>query len=87
MRIDFSQVGDGPFRHYAGSWAIESEGGVCRVDYTLAVSRGDMAPRFLERKLFKDNSRGLLHELSAEVGRRAAQAPLATASKPSAGGL
>ncbi|HTB34232.1 MAG TPA: SRPBCC family protein [bacterium] len=87
VRIDFSQVGDGPFRHYAGSWAIESEGGVCRVDYTLAVSRGDMAPRFLERKLFKDNSRGLLHELSAEVGRRAAQAPLATASKPSAGGL
>ncbi len=66
-RIDFSQVGPGPFRHYQGSWAMESEGGVCRVDYTLAVSRGDMAPRFLERKLFHDNSRGLLHELSAEV--------------------
>ncbi|HXC65719.1 MAG TPA: SRPBCC family protein, partial [bacterium] len=86
-RIDFSQVGPGPFRHYEGSWAIESEGGVCRVDYTLAVSRGDMAPRFLERKLFRDNSRGLLRELSAEVGRRAVQAPLATANKPSAGGL
>jgi hypothetical protein len=86
-RIDFSQSGPGPFRHYEGSWAIESEGGVCRVDYTLAVSRGDMAPRFLERKLFRDNSRGLLHELSAEVARRAAHAPLATANKPSAGGL
>jgi hypothetical protein len=86
-RIDFSQVGSGPFRHYEGSWSIESQGGVCRVDYTLAVSRGDMAPRFLERKLFRDNSRGLLRELSAEVGRRAVQAPLATANKPSAGGL
>jgi carbon monoxide dehydrogenase subunit G len=86
-RIDFRQSGNGPFRHYEGSWAIESEGGVCRVDYTLAVSRGDMAPRFLERKLFRDNSRGLLKELNAEVSRRAAQAPVATANKPSAGGL
>jgi hypothetical protein len=86
-RIDFSQSGDGPFRHYEGAWTIESDGSVCRVDYTLAVSRGDMAPRFLERKLFRDNSRGLLRELSAEVERRANQTPLAQVTKPSAGGL
>lgn len=88
-RIDFneSQGRPRPFRHYQGSWQLEPAGAGCRVDYTLAVSRGDMAPLFLERKLFRDNSRGLLHELRAEVSRRAGQAPSSAPAVPVGNGL
>lgn len=70
-RIDFSQDGDGPFRVYAGSWQVESVDGGSRVDYTLAATRGDLAPVFVERRLFRENSIKLLRELQAEVARRA----------------
>ena len=86
-RIEFTQHGDKPFRHYQGAWQIEPLDPGCRVDYTLTVSRGDMAPIFLERRLFRDNSRGLMGELRAEVIRRASQAPVAVATKPQGGGF
>lgn len=86
-RIEFTQHGDKPFRHYQGAWQIEPLNQGCRVDYTLTVSRGDMAPVFLEQRLFRDNSRGLMGELRAEVIRRAAQAPVAVATKPQGGGF
>jgi hypothetical protein len=41
------------------------------VDYRLEVRRGDAAPRFVERKLFRTNSMDLMLDLSREVGRRA----------------
>jgi ribosome-associated toxin RatA of RatAB toxin-antitoxin module len=69
-RIDFVAEG-GPFRHYEGSWQIDRTPTGCRVDYTLDVSRGDMAPEFMERKLFQDNSKDLMTQLSREVERRA----------------
>jgi len=86
-RIDFVQAEDKPFRHYQGAWQIEPLAKGCRVDYTLTVSRGDMAPMFLERKLFRDNSRDLMRELRAEVDRRAMQSPVAVATRPQGGGL
>lgn len=76
-RIDFTQLGDKPFRHYEGSWQVEPTVAGTRVDYTLSVSRGDTAPVFIERKLFRENSQKLLSELKAEVGRRAALASAA----------
>ena len=72
-RIDFRSVDTKPFRHYDGSWQIERTPTGCRIDYTLNVSRGDMAPRFLEKKLFQENSTSLMRELKAEVGKRAVQ--------------
>lgn len=70
-RIGFSQR-QGPFRHYQGSWLVEPVPGGTRVDYTLVASRGDMAPVFVERRLFRESARVLLAELQAEVARRAA---------------
>jgi ribosome-associated toxin RatA of RatAB toxin-antitoxin module len=70
-RIDFASADNAPFRHYEGSWEIDRTPQGCRVDYTLDVSRGDMAPQFMERQLFQDNSMALMKELSAEVERRA----------------
>lgn len=69
-RIDFVQAGNKPFRHYVGSWMLEKTETGTRVDYTLSVSRGDMAPIFIERKLFHENSTALMVELKAEVQRR-----------------
>jgi ribosome-associated toxin RatA of RatAB toxin-antitoxin module len=83
-RIDFTQAEDKPFRHYQGAWQIEPVANGCRVDYTLTVSRGDMAPLFLERRLFRENSLDLMRELKAAVQRRASQAPLAVATRPEA---
>lgn len=82
-RIDFSSAEGGPFRHYEGSWQIDRTPTGCRVDYTLDVSRGDMAPEFMERKLFQDNSRDLMSQLSKEVERRAGS-PTLLGSAPSA---
>lgn len=79
-RIDFSQGEDKPFRHYAGSWVLEPTPSGTRVDYTLSVSRGDMAPVFIERKLFRENSRLLMAELKKEVERRASTSVPITAS-------
>lgn len=73
-RIDFTQLGAQPFRHYEGSWVLEATPSGVRVDYTLAVSRGDMAPVFIERKLFRENSTELMVELKKEVERRASVA-------------
>jgi carbon monoxide dehydrogenase subunit G len=77
-RIAFQQLGSGPFRHYEGSWSLEplDDGSGTRVDYTLSVSRGDLAPVGLERRLFRDNARSLLEELDAEVSRRAQTLPV-----------
>jgi ribosome-associated toxin RatA of RatAB toxin-antitoxin module len=72
-RIEFSQGEAKPFRHYQGSWVLEPLPDGTRVDYTLTVSRGDMAPVFIERKLFRDNARLLMEELQREVAVRAAQ--------------
>lgn len=83
-RIDFSQDGDGPFRAYAGAWQVEAVDGGSRVDYTLSASRGDMAPVFVERRLFRENSQKLLDELSAEVSRRVGRGPLAVTTTPTA---
>jgi len=68
--IDFSLYGKGPFRSYRGSWTITDLAAGCRVDYRLKVSRGDLAPRFLERNLFSKNAADLLKALKAEVERR-----------------
>jgi ribosome-associated toxin RatA of RatAB toxin-antitoxin module len=84
-RLDFSQNEGGPFRRYAGSWQVESIPGGSRVDYTLVVSRGDLAPIFVERKLFHENSRRLLAELQSAVERRAAAVP--NCASPAASGL
>ena len=84
-RIDFTQAEEKPFRHYQGAWQIEPLATGCRVDYTLTVSRGDMAPMFLERRLFHDNSRDLMVELKAEVQRRATQTPVAVATRLESG--
>jgi ribosome-associated toxin RatA of RatAB toxin-antitoxin module len=70
-RIEFSQMNNQPFRHYDGYWLIEPQSQSCRVGYNLTVSRGDMAPMFLERKLFRDGALNMLQELQAEVIRRA----------------
>lgn len=67
----FSEVAGGPFRSYQGSWSIAPTPAGARVDYTLNVSRGDLAPRFLERNLFEKNATDLLRDLSREVDRRA----------------
>ncbi len=72
LRIEFQQAEKKPFRHYQGSWLVEPMPGGTRVDYTLTVSRGDMAPVFVERKLFRENAKLLLVELKKEVARRAA---------------
>jgi ribosome-associated toxin RatA of RatAB toxin-antitoxin module len=76
-RIAFQQLG-GPFRHYEGAWSLEplDDTGGTRVDYTLSVSRGDLAPVGLERRLFRDNARSLLEELDTEVSRRAQTQPM-----------
>lgn len=74
-RIEFSQGEKKPFRHYQGSWVLEALPTGTRVDYTLSVSRGDMAPVFVERKLFRENARLLLAELQKEVARRAVKVP------------
>lgn len=79
--MEFSEVGPGPFRSYQGSWRIAPSPQGSKVDYSLNVSRGDMAPRFLERSLFQDNAADLLRDLSREVQRRAG---LARAVAPSA---
>ena len=60
-----------PFKVYRGSWNLDEEGGQVIVTYRLDVSQGDMAPRFIERGLFKDNAASLMQELKAEIGRRA----------------
>jgi ribosome-associated toxin RatA of RatAB toxin-antitoxin module len=86
-RIDFTEAADKPFRHYEGAWQVEPLARGSRVDYTLTVSRGDMAPLFLERKLFRENSKDLLRELQAEVGRRAAKTPVAVATRAEGAGL
>lgn len=69
-RIAFANVEARPFRRYEGSWAVEARGAGSRVDYTLSVSRGNLAPLFLERKLFRENSKRLLEEFCQEVLRR-----------------
>lgn len=74
-RIEFSQGEKKPFRHYQGSWVLEALPTGTRVDYTLSVSRGDMAPVFVERKLFRENARLLMAELKKEVARRAQIVP------------
>jgi len=81
-RIQFETTTGKPFRHYQGAWQIEPTAEGCRVDYTLTVSRGDMAPGFLERKLFKENSRSLLQELRAEVVKRAGAATALATTTP-----
>lgn len=87
-RIQFETTIAKPFRHYQGAWQIEPTADGCRVDYTLTVSRGDMAPSFIERKLFRENSRSLLQELRSEVSKRAGQATvLVTATPPPPRGL
>jgi ribosome-associated toxin RatA of RatAB toxin-antitoxin module len=68
----FAQAADKPFKTYNGSWALEDRGNTVTVAYRLNVSSGDMAPPFLERKLFRDNALSLLKELKAEIARRAA---------------
>jgi carbon monoxide dehydrogenase subunit G len=70
-RIAFRQDGAKPFRRYEGAWSLEAVGPGTRVDYTLSVSRGDLAPAFVERRLFRENSARLLEELQFEVERRA----------------
>jgi hypothetical protein len=72
--IEFTNVDQSPFRIYQGAWRITPTPAGCGVDYTLRVSRGDLAPRFLEPGLFKENSEGLLRDLSRELTRRAADA-------------
>ncbi len=69
--LSFSQASDKPFRVYQGSWTLVDQGGTVSVTYQLNVSSGDMAPAFLERKLFRDNAQSLLSELQAEISRRA----------------
>lgn len=73
LRIEFQQAEKKPFRHYQGSWLVEPTPEGTRVDYTLTVSRGDMAPVFVERKLFRENAKLLMVELKKEVARRAAE--------------
>jgi carbon monoxide dehydrogenase subunit G len=70
--LTFAQAADKPFKTYNGSWALEDRGNTVTVAYRLNVSSGDMAPPFLERKLFRDNALSLLKELKAEIARRAA---------------
>ncbi|HTB21784.1 MAG TPA: SRPBCC family protein [bacterium] len=82
-RMEFSEAAPGPFRSYRGSWRIAPSPTGSTVDYTLQVSRGDMAPRFLERSLFQKNAADLLRDLSREVQRRAGLAKAATARAPS----
>jgi Polyketide cyclase / dehydrase and lipid transport len=72
LLIEFSNADPTPFRRYQGAWRISPMPAGCGVDYTLKVSRGDLAPRFLEPGLFKENSEGLLRDLSRELTRRAA---------------
>jgi ribosome-associated toxin RatA of RatAB toxin-antitoxin module len=86
-RIDFAEEGAGPFRSYSGSWQVEAVGGGSRVDYTLSASRGDLAPVFVERRLFRENSQKLLDELSGEVARRLGKTPLAVTTTPTPLGL
>jgi len=69
--MEFSEASGGPFRSYQGSWSITPTATGSKVDYTLDVSRGDLAPRFLERGLFEKNAADLLRDLSREVDRRA----------------
>lgn len=82
LRIEFAGVAGGPFRVYQGAWRIIPTKVGCRVDYTLAVSRGDMAPRFLERRLLRANASALIRDLSSEVGRRAAKALAQSGAHP-----
>jgi carbon monoxide dehydrogenase subunit G len=71
-RIAFQEAGAKPFRHYEGAWSLEPSAWGTRVDYTLSVSRRDLAPAPLERKLLRENAQSLLSELQGEVSRRAA---------------
>jgi hypothetical protein len=70
--IEFTNADKTPFRTYQGAWRISPLGSGCGVDYALRVSRGDLAPRFLEPGIFKGNSEGLLRDLEREIARRAA---------------
>jgi len=72
LLIEFSNADQAPFRTYQGAWRIIPTPAGCGVDYTLRVSRGELAPRFLEPGLFTGNSEGLLRDLSGELARRAA---------------
>ena len=72
--IEFANADRTPFRSYQGAWRISPLGSGCGVDYTLRVSRGDLAPRFLEPGIFEGNSEGLLRDLEREIARRAAGA-------------
>ncbi|HTA17104.1 MAG TPA: SRPBCC family protein [bacterium] len=75
LLIEFSNADRAPFRTYQGAWRISPTPGGCGVDYTLRVSRGDLAPRFMEQGLFTGNSEALLRDLSGEIARRAADVP------------
>jgi hypothetical protein len=78
LLIEFANADKSPFRTYMGAWRISPAPAGCVVDYTLQVSRGDLAPRFLERHLFQENSELLLTDLSREIGRRAAKLKVTT---------
>jgi hypothetical protein len=77
LGLHFSQATSQPFRVYEGSWTLAENGLLVAVAYRLNVSSGDMAPPFLERKLFRENALSLLKELKGEIARRAALAPSA----------
>jgi hypothetical protein len=78
--LSFAQACAKPFRVYDGSWTLTDQGASVAVAYRLNVSSGDLAPAFIERRLFRDNARSLLQELKAEISRRAAL-PLAAPKK------
>jgi hypothetical protein len=69
-QISFLDLSKTSFPIYQGSWNLESLSGTVKVRYQLELSRGAMAPEFLERSLFKDNASSLLQEFKAEILRR-----------------
>jgi Polyketide cyclase / dehydrase and lipid transport len=69
--IEFTNAEKTPFRTYQGEWRISPLPSGSRVDYTLHVSRGELAPRFLEAGMFQGNSEGLLRDLRRGIERRA----------------
>lgn len=79
--IEFALAGPGPFRRYEGSWVISPESSGSRVDYTLVVSRGDLAPLLVERRLFWENSSAMALDLSREIAHRAVKSSAGFAPK------
>ncbi len=68
--IHFEEISGKPFPVYRGSWVLEKEGDSVRVLYALRISRGRLAPAFIERSIFLAESRDMLRELEREIGNR-----------------